>query len=186
MKLYIKNMVCDRCKTAVRHELEKANVKIVELTLGEVEIAKPLSVQQTEKFSQAITALGFELIEDKTARIISRIKSAAVEFVHYSGKNRESNFSTYLAEKLHKEYSILSNLFSHVEGITIERYLILQKTERVKELLVYDELSIQQIADQLGYSSVQHLSSQFKKVTGLMPSYFRKVGTEKRNTLDRV
>ena len=179
-------MVCDRCKTAIRQELEKAHITTMAVTLGEVEVGEPISETRIQEFSKAIAALGFELIEDKTARIISRIKSAAVEFVHYSEKNSESNFSTYLAEKLHKEYSVLSNLFSHVEGITIERYLILQKTERIKELLVYDELSIQQIADQLGYSSVQHLSSQFKKVTGLMPSYFRKVGTEKRNTLDRV
>ena len=186
MKLYIKNMVCDRCKTAVRQELEKSNIKVVQLALGEVEVASPLSKQQTEQFSKAIAELGFELIEDKTARIISRIKSTVVEFVHYSGQNKLSSFSAYLSDNLSKDYSTLSNLFSHVEGTTIEQYLIAQKTERIKELLVYDELSVQQIADRLGYSSVQHLSSQFKKVTGLTPSHFRKVGSEKRNALDRI
>lgn len=179
-------MVCDRCKTAVRQELEKANIKIVELTLGEAEVAKPLSAQQTEQFSKAIAALGFELIENKTARIISRIKSTVVEFVHYPDENRSSNFSKHVADKLNKDYSTLSNVFSQVEGVTIEQYLILQKIERIKELLVYDELSIQQISDQLGYSSVQHLSSQFKKITGLTPSHFRKVGSERRKTLDRI
>lgn len=185
-ELYIKNMVCDRCKMAVRQELEKAKVEIVDLTLGEVEVAKPFSERQLQRFTQAIAALGFELIEDKTARIISRIKSVVIEYVHHSNKNKSLNFSIFLTEKLNKDYSMLSNVFSEVEGITIEQYLIRQKTERTKELLVYDELSIQQIADQLGYSSVQHLSTQFKKVTGLTPSHFRKIGNEKRNTLDRV
>ncbi len=179
-------MVCDRCKMAVRQELEKANIEIVDLTLGEVEVAKPLAEQQLQKFSKAIAALGFELIEDKTARIISRIKSAVIEYVHYPNKNKSLNFSIFLTEKLNKDYSTLSNVFSEMEGITIEQYLIRQKTERTKELLMYNELSIQQIADQLGYSSVQHLSTQFKKVTGLTPSHFRKIGNEKRNTLDRV
>ena len=186
MILYIKNMVCDRCKTAIRQELEKAHITTMAVTLGEVEVKEPVSKTRIQEFSKAIAALGFELIEDRTARIISQIKSKAVEFVHYSGKNRLSNFSTYVAEKLNKDYSTLSNLFSQVEGITLEHYLILQKIERIKELLVYDEPSIQQIADQLGYSSVQHLSTQFKKITGLTPSHFRKVGSQKRNTLDRV
>ena len=179
-------MVCDRCKTAIRQELEKAHITTTAVTLGTVEVGEPVSETRLQEFSKAIAALGFELIEDKTARIISRIKSKAVEFVHYSGKNKLSNFSTYLAENLNKDYSTLSNLFSQVEGITIEQYLILQKTERIKELLVYDELSIQQIADQLGYRSVQHLSTQFKKMTGLTPSHFRKVGSEKRSELDRI
>jgi YesN/AraC family two-component response regulator len=186
MTLFIKNMVCDRCKTAVHRELQRLTVEPSEINLGEVKLVQSLSSEQLERFSKAIKLLGFELIEDKTARLISKIKSAAIEFIHYTNQKSRPNFSAYLIEKLHKDYSSLSHLFSEVEGITLEHFLILQKVEHAKELLVYDELSMQEIADQLGYSSAPHLSNQFKKITGLTPSHFKKIRSVKRNSLDNV
>ena len=185
-KLFIKNMVCDRCKMAVQTELEKSGIPFSALELGEVTLSKEPTSLQLETFRDHISALGFELIEDKTARIISQIKNAVLIYVRESASSRKFKFSTFLADKLAKDYNHLSSLFSSVEGTTIEQYLILQKIEKVKELLVYDELSLSQIAYELGYSSVQHLSNQFKKVTGLTPSYFKQVKSIKRKPLDQV
>jgi YesN/AraC family two-component response regulator len=180
-------MVCDRCKMAVKTELENAAIPFNNIELGEVTLTTEPSSQQLEKFKTSITNLGFELIEDKTARIVSSIKNLVIEFVRdTNSKNRKLKFSAFLADKLNKDYNYLSNLFSGVEGTTIEQYLIHQKIEKVKELLVYDELSLSQIAYELGYSSVQHLSNQFKKVTGLTPSYFKQVKEKKRIPLDKV
>jgi AraC-like DNA-binding protein len=178
-------MVCDRCKTTVANALKNHGIVYEQLNLGEVEISGQLAEHQLLNFKEEIEGHGFELIEDKTSRIISRIKSAVVGFIHYRDGTK-GNFSDFLEERLHKEYSSLSHLFSSVEGLTIERYLILQKIERIKELLVYDEMSLQQIADALGYSSVPHLSNQFKKITGLSPTHFRKIGAGKRKSLDKV
>jgi AraC family transcriptional regulator len=186
-KLFIKNMVCDRCKMAVKQELEKASIAFNALELGEVALAGPPTQQQLEAFRSGITALGFELIEDKTARIVSAIKSAVIAFIRENDpKNRKLKFSAYLADKLNKDYNYLSSIFSEIEGTTIEQYLIHQKIEKVKELLVYDELSLSEVAHELGYSSVQHLSNQFKKVTGLTPSHFKQVKENKRKPLDKV
>jgi AraC family transcriptional regulator len=186
-KLYIKNMVCDRCKMVVKDQLDKNGISYKNIELGEVELSEPPSSEQLQKFSSDITQLGFEIIEDKTARIVSSIKNAVLEFVRDpSPKSRKLKFSSYLADKLNKEYNYISNLFSEFEGTTIEQYLIHQKIERVKELLVYDELNLSEVAHQLGYSSVQHLSNQFKKVTGLTPSHFKKLGVKKRTSLDKV
>ncbi|MEJ0056318.1 MAG: helix-turn-helix domain-containing protein [Bacteroidota bacterium] len=185
--LYIKNMVCDRCIAAVRGELEKSEIPYESIGLGEVELEKLPAPQTLKNFSDAIRSIGFELIEDKTARTINYIKKTVIEWVRgEETRHRKIKFSSHLAEMLHKDYASLSNLFSGVEGTTIEQYLIHQKIERVKELLVYDELSLGQISDQLNYSSVQHLSNQFRKVTGLTPSHFKKIGAGKRLPLDKV
>ena len=187
MKLYIKNMVCDRCKMVVTNELIKLKIEPNSVELGEVELTDNVDSKLISAFGTAIGQFGFELIEDKTARIISQIKKAVIDYVHYpKGKNKVLKFSSYLAEFVSKDYNYLSGIFSDVEGITIEQYLINQKIEKVKELLVYDELTLSEIANQLNYSSVQHLSTQFKKTTGLTPSHFKKIGAAKRVTLDKV
>lgn len=185
--LYIKNMVCDRCKAAVKKELDKNQIQYKSVELGEVELIRQPVEQTLAQFRHDIEMLGFELIEDKTARLVNQIKKAVIEWVRGGeSKNRRLKFSGHLAETLHKDYASMSNLFSQVEGTTVEQYLIHQKIERAKELLVYDELSLAQIADQLNYSSVPHLSNQFKKITGLTPSHFKKVGAEKRQSIDKV
>lgn len=180
-------MVCDRCKMAIKDQLEKNGIGYTTIDLGEVELPDSPSREQLEKFSSDITQLGFEIIEDKTARIVSSIKGAVLEYVRDStSKSRKLKFSSYLSDKLNKDYNYISNLFSELEGTTIEQYLIHQKIERVKELLVYDELNLSEVAHQLGYSSVQHLSTQFKKVTGLTPTHFKQVGVKKRTALDKI
>ena len=185
--LFIKNMVCDRCKLAVKNELVKNQIPYKGIELGEVELETPLSQKQFLTFKNSIEQLGFELIEDKTARVVSQIKKTIIEWVHGTeSKNKKLKFSSYLIEILHKDYASLSNLFSTVEGTTIEQYLIHKKIEKAKELLVYNELSLSEISDRLNYSSLQHLSTQFKKITGLTPSHFRKVGAEKRLSIDKV
>src|SRR5258708_5450702 len=166
--LYIKNMVCDRCKAAIKKELDRYQIHYKSVELGEVELEGQPSDHALHRFKDAIELLGFELIEDKTARQVNQIKNVIIQWVRgEEQKNKKLNFSSYLSEILHKDYASLSNLFSTVEGTTIEQYLIRQKVERAKELLVYDELSLGQIADHLNYSSVSHLSNQFKKITGL-------------------
>jgi YesN/AraC family two-component response regulator len=185
-KIYIKNMVCDRCKMAVQTELERAGLPFQAIELGEVTLSKVPTPEQLDTFRNQISGLGFELIEDKTARIVSQIKNAALHYVRQNASLKKLKFSVFLGEKLAKEYNYLSSLFSEIEGTTIEQYLIHQKIERVKELLVYDELSLSQISYELGYSSVQHLSNQFKKVTGLTPSHFKQVKEKKRKPLDQV
>ena len=186
-KLFIKNMVCDRCKAAVKNELDKNNIAYKHIDLGEIELAQPPSEKQLESFRESIEPLGFELIEDKSARLVNQIKATVLRWVREEeSKNKKLKFSAYLADQLAKDYNYLSALFSSVEGTTIEQYLIHQKIERVKELLVYDERSLTEIAHQLNYSSVQHLSTQFKKVTGLTPSHLKKVGQLKRKSLDKV
>ena len=182
-KIYIKNMVCDRCKLAVKNELDKAGIKYQSIELGEVVLNNQPPEKSIQQFQNAIEKIGFEIIEDKNSRLISKVKSLTLEFIK---KRPDSNFSEFLTENLHKDYSSISALFSAVEGITIEKYLILQRIERVKELLVYDEQSLSQVADDLGYSSVNHLSAQFKKITGLTPSHFKKIKTVKRQSLDQV
>jgi AraC family transcriptional regulator len=186
-KLYIKNMVCDRCKMVVRDQLEKIGIAYSNVDLGEIHLVGVAEKDKLEAFSKNISNLGFEIIEDKTARIVSSIKNAVLEFVRNpSSHSRKLKFSSYLSEKLNKDYNYISNLFSELEGTTIEQYLIHQKIERVKELLVYDELSLSEVAHQLGYSSVQHLSNQFKKVTGLTPTHFKNLGEKKRIALDKI
>lgn len=187
MKLHIKNMVCNRCNMVVESELKKMGYNPLSVTLGEVILKEDLSDTQKHAISTQLQSLGFELIDDKRSRLIEQIKTILIELVHYSmGVQLQINISDYLSDKLHLDYNYISNIFSEVEGTTIEKYYIAQRIEHVKELLVYDELTLSEIADQLNYSSVAHLSSQFKKITGLTPSHFKKIGSEKRKPLDKV
>lgn len=187
MKFYIKNMVCNRCKLAVRSELEKAGAAVLRVDLGEAEIKGELTVKQKQQLVSRLESLGFELIDDKKSRTIEKIKNVIVESIqNHNADTPKLNYSRLIALKLNKDYTYLTNLFSEVEGITIEKFIISQKVERVKELLVYDELSLSEIAYMLGYSSISHLSNQFKKVTGLTPSHFKSVGSRKRKSLDEI
>ncbi|MEO6329082.1 MAG: AraC family transcriptional regulator, partial [Ginsengibacter sp.] len=154
MKLYIKNMVCSRCKMVVKDELIKFGVLPTVVELGEVEITEELNNQKKNQLNKILQSYGFELIDDRKSLLIEKIKNSIVELVHYSKDQLKSNFSEHISTKLHHDYSYLSNLFSEVEGTTIEKYFISQKIEKVKELLKYDELSLSEIADRLGYSSV--------------------------------
>jgi AraC-like DNA-binding protein len=169
-------MVCDRCVMAVRQELEKQGLHSEKVVLGEATVTEEnLSKEQLESLDNGLKKLGFERIDDRKARLIEAIKNRIIQMIHHSSKvDLKFNWSTVLSEELHYEYNYLSNLFSSVEGVTIEQYIIRQKIEKAKELLFYDELNLSQIANRLGYSSVAHLSSQFKKVTGLTPSEMKR------------
>ncbi|ESU27005.1 AraC family transcriptional regulator [Flavobacterium limnosediminis JC2902] len=186
MKVYIKNMVCHRCILAVETILNNLNLDYKSVTLGEIEFQHPLTADTREKMAQQLETIGFELIDDKKHQLIERIKNYIVQFIHHDKELLKINLSDFLANELGYEYNYLSNLFSEVEGTTIEKYVILQKIEKVKELIVYDELSLKEIANQLGYSSVAYLSNQFKKVTGLTPSHFKSIGQQKRIPLDHL
>jgi len=184
--LYIKNMVCNRCIAAVKQLLDDTNIGYRSVSLGEVLLTKTPSDKQTALLRTKLAEAGFLLLDDDRSKIIAKIKNIIIEMVHYNDDDNKYNLSAVLSEKLHRDYSFLSRLFSEVEGITIEKYNINQKIERIKELLVYDEISLKEIAFQLGYSSVAHLSAQFKKVTGLTPSYFKKNRSLTRKPLDTV
>lgn len=186
MKLYIKNMVCNRCIMVVKNELEKLGYEPANVSLGEVELNSELTDTEKQNLDDHLQTFGFELIDDRKSRLIGQIKSLIIELVHQQNNELKSNLSDYLSIKLHHDYTYLSNLFSEVEGTTIEKYFIAQKIEKVKELLVYDELSLSEIAFRLNYSSVAYLSNQFKKVTGLTPSHFRQIKENKRKPLDEV
>jgi AraC-like DNA-binding protein len=185
MQLYIKNMVCGRCIAAVKNLLDELHFSYTSIQLGLVELKKRPTEKQINAIKVTLPVLGFELLDDSKKRIIEKIKTTIIEHVHYDEGDERYNLSQLLSSKLHKDYSYLSHLFSEVEGITIEKYLINQKIEKVKELLVFDELTLSEIAFQLGYSSVAHLSGQFKKVTGLTPTHFKNTGRQ-RKTLDSV
>ncbi|MEW6470516.1 MAG: AraC family transcriptional regulator, partial [Bacteroidota bacterium] len=183
MVLYVRNMVCSRCKMVVKAELEKAGMEALSVELGEIELARKPSEEQLARFGRVLRSFGFELIDDKKGRIIEKIKNAIVELVHHTDGMIKHNLSDFIAGRLHYDYSYLSNLFSEVEGTTIEKYYIAQRIEKVKELLVYNELTLSEIADRMGYSSVAYLSSQFKKVTGLTPSFYKSLGAHKRRNI---
>ncbi|MDQ6757043.1 MAG: AraC family transcriptional regulator [Bacteroidota bacterium] len=184
MKLHIKNMVCNRCKMVVKDELIKFGAHPTSIELGEVEIKEELNSVKKNQLNNILQTLGFELIDDKKSQLIEKIKNTIVELVHYSDEQIKTNFSEHISKKLHHDYNYLSNLFSEVEGTTIEKYFIAQKIEKVKELLKYDELSLSEIADRLGYSSVAYLSNQFKKQTGLTPSFYKSLKQNSRTNLD--
>lgn len=186
MKLYIKNMVCSRCKMVVKSELEKLGLHAVSITLGEVELEAECSEIQKKNLLKSLRSLGFDLIDDKKNITIERIKAALIDLVHNKNNVLKSNLSDYLANDLAQDYSALSNLFSEIEGITIEHYFIAQKIERVKELLTYDELTLSEIAIQLQYSNVAHLSNQFKKTTGFTPTYFKQLKVKTRKQIDNL
>ncbi|MES1224984.1 MAG: AraC family transcriptional regulator [Bacteroidota bacterium] len=187
MKLYIKNMVCSRCKMVVESELIKFGLHPLVVNLGEVDIEETeLDSKQKSQLNGKLMSFGFEIIDDKKSRLIERIKNAIVELVHYSDEQLKVNLSHHISNHLNLDYSYLSNLFTEVEGTTIEKYFIAQKIEKVKELILYDELSLSEIADKLNYGSVSYLSKQFKKVTGLTPSHFKQVRERKRKSIEEL
>lgn len=184
--LFIKNMVCNRCIMMVQNELDKLDLNVKNIRLGEVTFDKELIVEEKRKLDEALTLLGFQVIDDKKSLIIEKIKNIIIDLVHHQNNDAKTNLSDVLSSQLHHDYKYLSNLFSDIEGTTIEKYFIAQKIEKVKELLVYDELSLSEIAFRLNYSSVAYLSNQFKKVTGLTPSHFKQIKEDKRKPLDEV
>ena len=185
--LHIRNMVCNRCIRAVEEELTILGYTVDNIELGEVKLKERVDEEGMGKIRDVLRESGFEMIDDRKSRLINRIKTLIIEYIHHDReKPGHMNLSRFLSLEVDYDYSYLSNLFSSVEGITIEKYMIEQKVEKVKELLVYDELSLGEISFRLGYSSVQHLSLQFKKVTGLTPSHFRQIRDKKRKPLDQV
>ena len=179
-------MVCIRCKMVVKSELDKLGLHYKRVDLGEVDLAGDLTPEQHDSLKSALLKSGLELMDDKKAVLIEKIKNVIIEMVHYADEPPKTNFSDYLSQKLHYGYTYLSNIFSEVTGITIEHYLISHKIERVKELLLYDELTLSEIAYRLNYSSVAHLSNQFKKVTGLTPTYFKHLKHKRLKSLNKV
>ncbi len=186
--LHIKNMVCNRCIKVVREELEKLDYTVEKIELGEVVIMSDKKKFQLDKIKKSFEVNGFELIDSRKANIIERVKILIIKLIHHNSTETQSNLN--LHDEIIKEaglsYQYVSSLFSSMEGITIEKFIIHQKIEKVKELIVYDELTLSEIAYRLEYSSVQHLSNQFKKVTGLSPSYFKKLKSKKRKPLDTI
>ena len=185
-KIYIKNMVCNRCIRAVMEVLNDLEIVHEAVLLGEVELKKGLTSEQKEQLQSRLSDLGFEWIDDRKSQLIEQLKVLLVQLVQTSEGELREKLSDYLTRNLQHDYSYLSNFFSSVEGITLEKYFIALKIEKAKELLVYGELSLSEIAWKLGYSSVQYLSNQFKKVTGLTPSHFKEIGAEKRKPLDKM
>jgi AraC family transcriptional regulator len=185
-KLLIKNMVCDRCVMTVKDILHKQNISFENVTLGEVDLTKKLSAEEIKKLQASLNKVGFELIESRVNKIVEDIKQRVIEYLALGMDSQEIKLSAFITEKLPYDYSYISDLFSSIEGKTIEQYFILQRIEKVKELIVYDQLSLTEISYQTGFSSVHHLSSQFKKITGLSPSHFKKIAGEKRKSLDNV
>ena len=179
-------MVSLRCKLLVKAELEKLKLNHTIVELGEVEIMQDLSAAKHDQLRAALLKSGLELIEDERAILVEKIKNIIVEMVHYTDELPKVNFSVYLSKKLNHNYSQLAMLFSEVKGTTIEHFIIMHKIERVKELIIYNELSLSEIADKLHYSSVAHLSAQFKKVTGLTPSFFKSLKHKKRTVLESI
>ncbi len=184
--LYIKNMVCDRCKMAVRKIITDNGLHIVDLELGVVKLNDNIDETTHNKLQNELDTLGFELLDDHRQQIIGKIKSAIITLVHYRDRKSTQNISNYLSSQLNSDYSALSKLFSEVTGLTIERYYIEQRIERVKELIRYDELNLTQISLQMNYSSVAYLSSQFKSVTGMTPTEFKALRKNTRKNLDSI
>lgn len=177
-------MVSLRCKMLVKSELEKLDIACKNVELGEAELDAPISDRQHQQLKIALTKSGLELMDDKKAMLVEKIKNVIVEMVHYADEFPETNFSDFLSKKLNHNYTYLSNLFSEVKGTTIEQFIILHKIEKVKELIIYDELNLTEIAFKMNYSSVAHLSNQFKKITGLTPSFFKKLKNKRRSSLE--
>ena len=179
-------MVCSRCKMVVKSELEKLGLHPLSVDLGEVEFMEPITDAQRQHISQQLKLYGFELIDDKKSRTIDKIKTLIIELVHHQHEQLKTNLSSYLSNHLMQDYHTLSNLFSEVEDTTIEKFFIHQKIERVKELLLYDELTLSEIAFQLNYSSVAYLSNQFKKITGFTPSHYKQLKDKKRRHIEEL
>lgn len=180
-------MVCNRCVMVVKSELEKHGLHPTSITLGDVALQEDqLDAATLQLLEKDLQLLGFELIDDRKSRIIEKIKNVIINLVHYTDEKPLRKYSDLIAEELHLDYPYLSKLFSEIEGVTIEQYIINQKIEKVKEYLMYDELTLSEIADRMGYSSVAHLSSQFKKVTGASPTRFKQLKDHQRIALDEV
>lgn len=185
-RIYIKNMVCDRCRMVVGQVLERSGHVPLEVSLGEAVLAEGLTAGERAELAAELEGLGFELIDGRRERLAEQVKTAVIELVHRDNGEMKVNLSDYLADRLHMDYGYLSAQFSEAEGTTVEKYFIAQKIERVKELLEYGEMSLGEIAEMLHYSSAAHLSAQFKRVTGRTPSEFRRDGNNRRRPLDKV
>lgn len=179
-------MVCNRCVMAVKQVADKMDLNVLSVTMGEMELGTALNSEQDIQLRTELKAIGFEVLDSQKQKTIEKIKNIIIDQVHYSDTDKVHNLSNILSTKLGKDYSYLSGLFSDVEGTTIEKYAINQKIEKAKELIIYAELSLSEIAFKLGYSSVAHLSNQFKKITGLTPKHFKQVGFNKRKPLDEL
>lgn len=179
-------MVSARCKLVVKEALTKTGLHFIVVGLGEVEIMETISDKQREQLKISLSESGLELMDDKRAIMIEKIKNTIIEMVHHADEVIKVNFSNYLSEKLNHDYTYMSNLFSEIQGTTIEQFIISHKVERIKELIIYNELSITEIAWKMNYSSVAHLSNQFKKVTGLSPSHFKLLKDKRRNPIEEV
>lgn len=179
-------MVSNRCKMAVKEELNKLGLHFIVVDLGEVEIMENISGEKLEELKQGLLSSGLELMDDKRAVLIERIKVVITEMIHYSEESLKINYSDYISQKLGYDYTYLSNIFSELKGITIQQFIIIHKIEKVKELIMYDELSITQIAWKMNYSSVAHLSNQFKKITGLTPSHFKQLKNRGRTPIEDI
>jgi AraC-like DNA-binding protein len=179
-------MVSNRCKLAVREELKKLGLHFIVVDLGVVEIMENITLEKRKILKESLLVSGLELMDDKKAILIEKIKSIIVEMVHHTEDIIKVNFSDYLSEKLNHNYTYLANMFSEVQGTTIEHFIISHKVERIKELIIYGELNITEIAWKMGYSSVAHLSSQFKKVTGLSPTHFKQLKDKRRNPIEEI
>jgi AraC-like DNA-binding protein len=179
-------MVSNRCKMAVKDELKKLGLHFILVDLGEVEIMETITPAQREQLKTALLASGLEVMDDKKAVLIEKIKNAVIEMIYESDKKMTVTFSNFLSGKLNHNYTYMANLFSEVQGTTIEQFIILHKVEHIKELIIYGELNITEIADKMNYSSVAHLSTQFKKITGLSPSHFKKLKDRRRTPIEEV
>lgn len=179
-------MVSNRCKMAVKDELRNLGLHFIVVDLGEVEIMENITAEQREVLKANLLLSGLELMDDKRAMLIEKIKNIIIQMVHHTDENIKVNFSNYLSEKMNHDYTYLSNLFSEVQGTTIEHFIISHKIERIKELIIYGEHNITEIAWKMGYSSVAHLSSQFKKVTGLSPSHFKQLKDKRRSPIEDI
>ncbi|MGL5546189.1 MAG: helix-turn-helix domain-containing protein [Tannerellaceae bacterium] len=184
--IYIKNMVCDRCVMVVRDIFARLSIEVAHVVLGEVEVPDTLTAEQVKQLTSQLEAVGFEVIDNRRSKLIEQIKNYIRDLVYRQEGVLKVNLSDYLAAQLHLDYPYLTTLFSEAEGTTIEKYYIAQKIERVKELLVYDDLSLSEIAHRLNYSSTAHLSSQFKKVTGLTPTFYKQLADKRRKPIDKI
>lgn len=186
MKLYIKYMVSLRCKMVVKEELENLGLRYVSVDLGVAEIMEDITQEQQEQLKNNLLRSGLELLDDKKSILIEKIKNVVIEMIHYTDELPKINYSEYISEKLNLDYTYLANIFSEVKGITIQHFIIINKIEKVKELLLYDELDLTEISYRLKYSSVAHLSSQFKKITGLSPTYYKLLKHKRESVLKNL
>ena len=186
MKLYIKDMVSQRCKMVVKEELKKLGLRYTVIELGMTEILEDITASQRDQLKANLLRSGLDLLESKKSILIEKIKKVIIEMIHHSDELPKVNYSDYIAAKLGHDYTYLANTFSEVKGTTIQQFIIMHKIERVKELLLYGELTLTEISYKLNYSSVAHLSNQFKKVTGLSPSFYKQLKHKRKSNLENV